>query len=93
MNKYLITGAGGFIGGHIVNRLVTEGNDVTAVDIKPLDLWFQKNDLAKNISLDLRNNNNCETVVKDKDFIINMACNMGGMDLLKIIKQIACYLC
>ena len=31
-----------------------------------------KNDLAKNISLDLRNNNNCETVVKDKDFIINM---------------------
>ena len=42
MNKYLITGAGGFIGGHIVNRLVTEGNDVTAVDIKPLDFGFKK---------------------------------------------------
>ena len=83
MNKYLITGAGGFIGGHIVNRLVIEGNDVTAVDIKPLDLWFQKNDFAKNISLDLRNNNNCEKVVKDKDFIINMACNMGGIGFIE----------
>ncbi len=83
MNKYLITGAGGFIGGHIVNRLVIEGNDVTAVDIKPLDLWFQKNDLANNISLDLRNNLNCEEVVKGKDYIINMACNMGGIGFIE----------
>ena len=42
MNKFLIVGGGGFIGGHLVKRLVNEGNKVKAVDIKPFELWFQK---------------------------------------------------
>ncbi len=83
MHKYLICGAGGFIGGHLVNRLIKEGNDVTAVDVKPLDLWFQKNDNSKNISLDLRDQTNCESVVRGRDYILNMACNMGGIGFIE----------
>ena len=41
MSKYLIVGAGGFIGGHLVKKLFESGNEVRAVDIKPNELWFQ----------------------------------------------------
>ena len=47
MNKYLIVGAGGFIGGHLANRLINDNNIVIGVDIKPLELWFQKHDKSK----------------------------------------------
>ena len=50
MSKYLIVGAGGFIGGHLIARLLNEKNDIKAADIKPLDLWFQKFDNVKNFS-------------------------------------------
>ena len=83
MNKYLICGAGGFIGGHIAKKLIALGNQVTCVDIKPLDLWFQKNDQSENISLDLRILENCEKVTKNQDFVINMACNMGGIGFIE----------
>ena len=33
--KYLICGAGGFIGGHLVNDLMKSGNEVICADIKP----------------------------------------------------------
>ena len=47
MNKYLIVGAGGFIGGHLANRLLNDNNIVIGADIKPLELWFQKHDNSK----------------------------------------------
>ena len=31
MSRYLIVGAGGFIGGHLVNRLLNEGNEATSL--------------------------------------------------------------
>ena len=42
MSKYLIVGGGGFIGGHLIKRLLDEGNEIRSADLKPLDLWFQK---------------------------------------------------
>ena len=61
--KYLICGAGGFIGGHIAKRLISDKHEVTCVDVKPLELWFQKHDECKNFSLDLKVLENCEQVV------------------------------
>ena len=41
MEKILITGAGGFIGGHLVKELLDKGYDIRAVDIKQKQDWFQ----------------------------------------------------
>ena len=38
--KYLIAGAGGFIGGHLMQRLKLEGHQIICADIKPLEFWF-----------------------------------------------------
>ena len=41
MKKAIVCGAGGFIGGHMVDRLLDDGYRVIAVDIKPISDWFQ----------------------------------------------------
>jgi GDP-D-mannose 3', 5'-epimerase len=39
----LVCGAGGFVGGHLVKTLHANGaSEIRAVDIKPLDDWYQK---------------------------------------------------
>ena len=81
--KILVAGAGGFIGGHLVQTLMKEGHDVVCADIKPLEYWFQIFDKNKNFSLDLKNYENCLKVAEDIDYIYNMACNMGGMGFIE----------
>jgi GDP-D-mannose 3',5'-epimerase len=81
--KYLVCGAGGFIGGHLVKDLLDQGNDVVCADIKPLEYWFQLFDETENHSLDLKEYENCLKVTKDVDYIYNMACNMGGMGFIE----------
>ena len=81
--KYLVCGAGGFIGGHLVKNLMDEGNEVICADIKPLEYWFQIFDQNKNYSLDLKSYDNCLKVTKNVDYIYNMACNMGGMGFIE----------
>ena len=83
MNKYLIVGGGGFIGGHLVKRLLNEGNKVRAVDIKPFELWFQKFDNVENHSLNMENHQNCLKMSQDIDYVINLACNMGGIGFIE----------
>ena len=63
--RIFIGGAGGFIGGHLTKKLINLGANVVAVDIKPLDLWFQRFDEAKNLSLDLKLVHNCEESLKN----------------------------
>ena len=82
--KILIVGAGGFIGGHLVNRLLQDGNSIIAVDIKPKEYWFQEFENVKNhYSMDMKDIHNCRKVTKDTDFVFNMACNMGGMGFIE----------
>ncbi len=83
MDNYLVAGAGGFIGGHLVKRLRSLKKNVLAIDIKPLEYWFQIFDDVKNYSLDLKDYENCLSVTKDQDYVLNLACNMGGMGFIE----------
>ena len=82
--KILVVGAGGFIGGHLVKRLLNEKNTIFAADIKPKEYWFQDYDNVKNFySMDMKEIDNCKKVTKNIDYVFNMACNMGGMGFIE----------
>ena len=81
--KCLIAGAGGFIGGHLMKRLQLDGHEIICADIKPVSLWFQVSDKNKNLSVDLKDFNNCLQVCDGVDYIFNLACNMGGMGYIE----------
>ena len=84
MQKVLICGAGGFIGGHLASRFSKDKKiELICADLKPLDYWFQKFDNSKNYSLDLKDYYNTLKVTKDVDYIFNFACNMGGMGFIE----------
>ena len=82
--KILVVGAGGFIGGHLTNRLLRDGNSIIATDIKPKEYWFQDFENAKNFySMDMKDISNCRQATKGIDYVFNMACNMGGMGFIE----------
>ncbi len=82
--KILVVGAGGFIAGHLIKRLLLNGNKIIAVDIKPKEYWFQEFDNVKSYySLDMKLLNNCQNLTKNIDYVFNMACNMGGMGFIE----------
>ena len=82
--KILIVGAGGFIGGHLVDRLIKDGNSIVATDIKPKEYWFQDfNNSENHYEMDMKDISNCRKVVKNIDYVFNMACNMGGMGFIE----------
>jgi len=83
MSKYLVCGAGGFIGGHLVKRLMEQGHEVVCADVKPLVYWYQIFEKNKNYSLDLKEYENCLLASKGIDYVYNMACNMGGMGFIE----------
>src|SRR5580658_1408211 len=80
----VITGAGGFIGGSLVADFRKQGyQKIRAVDIKPLNEWYQRFDDVENLSLDLNLKENCERTAKDAYEIYNFAANMGGMGFIE----------
>src|SRR5450631_3391412 len=80
----LVTGAGGFIGGNLVSSLKNQGyTRIRAVDVKPLEHWYQKFDDVENLCLDLNDKVNCEIAAKDAEDIYNLAANMGGMGFIE----------
>src|SRR5499433_1401502 len=85
-NSVLVTGAGGFIGGHLVERLRSEGRRVRAVDVKPLSEWYQLLDDVDSRRLDLRDRASCDAAVAGVGEIYNLACDMGGMGFIETHK-------
>ena len=83
-NQILVTGAGGFIGGHLVDEFRRQGyKNIRAVDIKPLDEWYQRFNDVENLVLDLNDKPNCEIAAKGAHEIYNLAANMGGMGFIE----------
>ena len=80
----VVTGAGGFIGGHIISAFRARGyKKIRGVDIKPLKDWYQHFDDVENLSLDLNRRENCEIAARGAYEIYNFAANMGGMGFIE----------
>jgi GDP-D-mannose 3',5'-epimerase len=80
----LVTGAGGFIGGAMIAEFRRRGyRRIRAVDIKPLDEWYQVFGDVENLTLDLNLKENCERATRDARQIYNFAANMGGMGFIE----------
>lgn len=82
--RILVCGAGGFIGGHLVRHLASSGvRGIRAVDIKPLDEWYQKTAGVENLSLDLRDKDSCYRSTEGVDAVFQLAADMGGMGFIE----------
>jgi len=82
--KAVVCGAGGFIGGHLVRSLIANGVDVIrAIDIKPLDEWYQVSSEVESLSLDLKDRGHCLTAVEGANVVFQLAADMGGMGFIE----------
>jgi GDP-D-mannose 3',5'-epimerase len=80
----VVCGAGGFIGGHLVKGLIANGVKVVrAVDVKPLDDWYQVTEGVENLSLDLKDKENCITAADGVSLVYQLAADMGGMGFIE----------
>jgi nucleoside-diphosphate-sugar epimerase len=79
----VVCGAGGFIGGYLVRALLDAGVMVRAVDIKPLEDWYQIAPTAESLVLDLKDRANCFAAVKDVSLVYQLAADMGGMGFIE----------
>src|SRR5260370_3644536 len=83
----VVTGAGGFIGGHLVRVLQQRGHTrIRAVDVKPLNEWYQKTPGAENQVGDLALLEPCRAAAKGARMIYNLADDMGGMGFIETHK-------
>jgi GDP-D-mannose 3', 5'-epimerase len=79
----VVAGGGGFIGGHLVAALVAEGHRVRAVDVKPLEEWYQVVPAAESVVADLKDLARCREVTAGAAEVFQLAADMGGMGFIE----------
>ena len=84
MKKCLVTGAGGFIGHHLVSYLVDRGYWVRGVDIKHPE--YESTSAHEFELLDLRVPENCDRATHGIDEVYGLAANMGGIGFIETHK-------
>lgn len=87
----LVAGAGGFIGGHLVRRLLDEGRSVRAVDVKPMAEWHQVHADADSVQADLSLLDDAMAATRGAREVYMLAADMGGMGFIENNKA-ACML-
>lgn len=80
MKKVLVTGAGGFIGHHLVGHLKSLGHWVRGVDIKEPEFAPTQADEFK--LLDLRGFEACKEATEGMEWVFALAADMGGMGFI-----------
>lgn len=75
--KFLVAGAGGFIGHHLVNRLKAEGHWVRGADVKRPE--FAPSACDEFQIADLRCFENCRQAADGMDGVCQLAADMGGI--------------
>ncbi|MGH6895120.1 MAG: NAD-dependent epimerase/dehydratase family protein [Geminicoccaceae bacterium] len=75
--RLLVTGAGGFIGHHLVKYLVARGYWVRGVDIKRPE--YERSPAHEFEVVDLRQAEACLTVTRDVAQVYHLAADMGGI--------------
>ena len=78
--RVLVTGGGGFIGHHLVRRLVADGFWVRGVDIKPPE--YEPSPAHEFQVLDLRRWDNCLVATRGIDTVYHLAADMGGIGFI-----------
>jgi nucleoside-diphosphate-sugar epimerase len=82
--RVLVTGAGGFVGGHLVAYLRSQGySEIRAVDAKPPDQWYQRFADVDNRRLDLTQATACQEAARGVDEVYSLASDMGGMGFIE----------
>jgi nucleoside-diphosphate-sugar epimerase len=75
--RVLVTGAGGFIGHHLVTYLARQGLWVRGVDIKQPE--YAPTDANEFLQLDLRNEEACRIAAAGVNDVYHLAADMGGI--------------
>lgn len=89
--RVLVTGAGGFIGGHLAKRLMEDGNFVVGCDWKENE-YFARNEFCNEfLLLDLRSKDNCMKACADCEDVYNLAADMGGMGFIQSNHSVILY--
>ena len=80
----VVCGGGGFIGGHLVKTLLASGvNVIRAVDLKPIEEWYQVSPEVENVVADLQDRENCNRATKGAEVVFQLAADMGGMGFIE----------
>ena len=82
--RIVVTGAGGFIGHHLVKYLTARGHWVRGVDLKAPE--FEATAAQEFELLDLRRFDNCLIATRGAEQVYHLAANMGGIGFIETFK-------